>query len=166
MHFTQVVLIAQKAWDATKDKSDPVWNDCDPAHRQKFAAAAQAVIDSGHAVNDFEHAVKRLAREAEAGREVVAEVQAEQPTAHSDEIQLEAAKRQAAEGVHVAESAAPRIEGNTFTETPATGDDASADAKTLRNSKPTPEDDKAVSAAAKRLSGRKSSSKKSAKKGK
>jgi hypothetical protein len=92
MHFTEVIRIAQRAWDTTKDKSDPVWNDCDPAHRQKFAAAAQAVIDSGHAVSDFEHAVKKFAQEAEVKRELIEEVQAEQPTAHSDEIQLEAAK--------------------------------------------------------------------------
>lgn len=159
MHFTEVIRIAQRAWDVTKDKSDPVWNECDLAHRQNFAAAAQAVIDSGHAVNDFEHAVRKFAQEAEEKRELIEEVQAEHPTAHSDEIQLEAAKRQAADDQK------NRIVFNDATGPLPSEPTASADAKTLRHSKPTPEDDAQVSAAAKRLSGRKSASKKSTKKG-
>lgn len=92
MHFTEVTRIAQQAWDKTKDKSDPVWNECDPHHRQVFLATAQAVVDTGHAVNDFEAAVKRLAQEAQEKSVSIAEVQAENPTAHGDEVQAIAAE--------------------------------------------------------------------------
>lgn len=92
LHFTEITRLAQAAWDKTKDKSDPVWNDCDPAHRQKFLAVAQAVVESGHAVNDFEHAVKKLAQDAEARREAIEAAHAENPTAHADELPLIAAR--------------------------------------------------------------------------
>lgn len=95
MHISEVTLLAQRAWDSTKDPSDPVWNECDTAHRQKFLAIAQAVVDSGHAVDGFEHAVKRLANEAQSKREVIEQVQVEHPTAHSDELQLMASRRSA-----------------------------------------------------------------------
>ena len=91
MHHHEVIKIAQQAWDKTKPAADPVWLECDAHHRQVFIATAQAVVDSGHAVNDFEAAVKRLAQEAAEKREVVEQVQAENPTAHSDEVQAIAA---------------------------------------------------------------------------
>jgi hypothetical protein len=86
MHYQEIAKIAQQAWDKTKDKSDPVWNDCDSHHRQVFIATATGVINSGHAVNDFEHAVKKLANVEARAVKAIAEVQAENPTAHSDEI--------------------------------------------------------------------------------
>lgn len=94
MNFNEVLRIAQAAWDKTKPPSDPVWNGCAAQHRQMFAAKAEAVINTGHAVDNFEAAVKRLAQEAEGKQAVIEEVAAESPGSHSDEIQLEAARRQ------------------------------------------------------------------------
>jgi hypothetical protein len=91
MHYQEIARIAQQAWDKTKDKSDPVWESCDPHHRQVFVATATGVINSGHAVNDFEHAVKKLVQDAEEKQKAIAEVQAENPTAHADELQARAA---------------------------------------------------------------------------
>jgi hypothetical protein len=56
----QLISIAQQAWEAVKDSSQPSWNECQARHRQMCLTAAKAVLKTGHAQTPFELKVREL----------------------------------------------------------------------------------------------------------
>jgi hypothetical protein len=59
----ELISLAQQAWEATKEESQPSWNDCQPRHRQICLTAAKAVLKTGFAQTPFEKKVAELKRQ-------------------------------------------------------------------------------------------------------
>lgn len=59
----ELIRLSQAAWEATKEESQPSWNDCQPSHRQKYLTAAKAVIKTNVTETPFELKVLELSRQ-------------------------------------------------------------------------------------------------------
>jgi hypothetical protein len=173
----ELIRLAQAAWEATKDDSQPSWNECQPNHRQKYLTAAKAAIKTQVAQTPFEQKVLELSRQpmgvrvpatprpfnesdyAKPHSEFVKDREESEPKPvlqHGDE--------------EIAAAVGVKVDQHETEGAAKIGESPSDDSRTLRNSKPTPEDDAEVSAAAKRMqsksASKKASSKKSSKKAK
>jgi hypothetical protein len=49
LHARDITDLARKAWDATKDDADPVFDACALTHKNKLEVAARAVVETGRA---------------------------------------------------------------------------------------------------------------------
>lgn len=58
----QLISIAQQAWEAVKEDSQPSWNDCIASHRQRHLTAAKAVLKGGPVITAFEQKVRELSK--------------------------------------------------------------------------------------------------------
>jgi hypothetical protein len=64
MHFNDLAILAERAWNETKPEGDPEWRSTALRHREMLCAAAQGVVVTGLAQTPFERVFKRLQNES------------------------------------------------------------------------------------------------------
>jgi hypothetical protein len=84
--------VAAEAWNATKDKADPVFGDCILDHRMKLISHAQSVADKGLVgeASAFEKEVAKLLKDPAKAEAAIRKSQAAALQAQSDALATKA----------------------------------------------------------------------------
>jgi aspartate/tyrosine/aromatic aminotransferase len=85
--------VAAEAWNATKDKADPAFNDSIPDHRQKLITHAQSVKDKGvpsEGATDFDKKVAELLAHPDKTEAAIKKSHAAELQAQSDALAVKA----------------------------------------------------------------------------